>query len=283
MAGARPFGEPSTIAVVDAPVSAAYARKARVAFVAVTSLVATLTGVVSALFWHPMYAVAVGLAAGLVCGCVAAVLVFVWPVLRVLWRWSVELTALMVLVLGPALLARTLGPWYALMVVAAVAVTVFAVRPVRRRLSAWSWCLVVKHRLRVVFAEIVRGASRSRSGALPLILWARPTPAGARVWLWLRPGLDLSDLEGKAGRVAVACWAGEARIVRASERFAALVRVDLSRRNPFIDLVPSPLAALLAHIREPKPSLSAVAEPVGLDLADVDEPVTEAPSRGGRR
>src|SRR6202008_247354 len=174
---------------------------------------------------------------------------------------------------GPALLARTLDPLSAALIVAAVAVLVFAVRPVRRRLSAWAWCLVVKHRLRVAFADIVRGAPRSGSGGLPLILWARPTPAGARVWLWLRPGLDLSDLEGKAGKVAVACWAGEARIVRTSERFAALVRVDLTRRNPFTDLVPSPLAALLAHIREPKPSLSAVAEPVGLDLADVPERV----------
>ena len=64
------------------------------------------------------------------------------------------------------------------------------------------------------------------------MLWARPTPAGERVWLWLRPGLDLTDLDGKTGKVAVACWAGEVRVVRASARFAALVRVDMTRRDP---------------------------------------------------
>ncbi|GAA1879596.1 hypothetical protein GCM10009687_54750 [Asanoa iriomotensis] len=280
MAGANLFDRPGTVAVVEAPVSAAYARRARLAFVGVSLLVAVLTGAVSALFWHPLLAVVLGLAAGLACGCAAAALVFVWPVLRALWRWSFELAALTVLTVGPALLVRAVNVWSALTIVLAVLVLAFAVRPVRRRLSAWSWCLVVRHRLRVVFAQLVHSASRS-SGALPLILWARPTPAGERVWVWLRPGLDLSDLEGKAGKVAVTCWAGEARVVRASARFAALVRVDLTRRDPLANLVPSPLAALLAQVREPRPSLSAVVSPVGLDLADVPEPVEQP--RAGRR
>jgi hypothetical protein len=282
MSEARPFGAGlPTIAVIDPPASVAYARKARVAFLAVTSLVAVLTGVVAGLFLHPLFAVALGLACGLVCGSLVAALVWVWPALRVLWRWSVELALLTVLVLGPAGLARAVSPWAALLAVTALVVLVVAVRPVRHRVSAWSWCLVVKHRLRVVFAEIVRAATRSRSGALPLVLWARPTPAGERVWLWLRPGLDLTDLEGKAGKVAVACWAGEARMARASARFAALVRVDLTRRDPFANVVPSPLAALLTHMRGPTPPLTAVVEPVGLDLADVPEQVPEP--RAGRR
>jgi hypothetical protein len=158
------------------------------------------------------------------------------------------------------------------------------VRPVRRRLAAWSWCVVVRHRLRVCFADVVRATTRNRSGVLPLILWARPTPAGERVWVWLRPGLDLTDLEGKTGKVAVTCWAGEARIVRVSVRFAALVRVDLTRRDPLATIVPSPLAALIAHLRKDDADVpvSPAVPPVGLDLADVPEVPVEQP-RGGRR
>jgi hypothetical protein len=119
---------------------------------------------------------------------------------------------------------------------------------------------------------------------LPLILWARPTPAGERVWVWLRPGLDLGDLEGKTGKVAVACWVGEARIVRASTRFAALVRVDLTRRDPLVATNLSPLAALVAHLRknDADTPVSPAVPLVGLDLADVPEVPVEQP-RGGRR
>lgn len=109
---------------------------------------------------------------------------------------------------------------------------------------AWLRCVVVRHRLRLCFAQFVRAVSRTRSGSLPLILWARPTPAGERVWVWvwLRPGLDLTDLEGKTSKFAVACWAGEVRVVRASERYAALLRVDIARRDPPTAEVLSPLA-----------------------------------------
>ncbi|MBX6723347.1 MAG: hypothetical protein IRY92_08960 [Dactylosporangium sp.] len=103
--------------------------------------------------------------------------------------------------------------------------------------------------------------------------------------LWLRPGLDLSDLEGKADKVAVSCWASEARMVRASTRFAALIRVDLTRRDPLRRQVSSPLAALVAHLyqtaSDAEVDVSAAVPPVGLDLADIPEP--EPQPRGGRR
>ncbi len=91
-------------------------------------------------------------------------------------------------------------------------------------------------------------ATRAHPGCLPLILVARPTPAGERVWVWLRPGLDLSDLDGKTGKLAVACWAGEVRVVRASARYAALIRVDITRRDPLTGLVRSPLARLGSRV-----------------------------------
>jgi hypothetical protein len=140
--------------------------------------------------------------------------------------------------------------------------------------------VVVRHRLRLCFAQFVRAVNRTHPGSLPLVLWARPTPAGERVWLWLRPGLDLDDLDGRLGRLAVACWASEARVVRASPRFAALVRVDLARRDPLIGLVASPLALLIPNKNAAVP-VSPGMPPVGLDLADVPESAPEP--RGGRR
>ena len=69
-----------------------------------------------------------------------------------------------------------------------------AVPPIHRRIRAVGWCVIVRHRLRVAFNEFI---ITNRHGSLPLILAARPTPAGERVWVWLRPGLALSDLEGR--------------------------------------------------------------------------------------
>ncbi|WP_246273164.1 hypothetical protein [Phytohabitans houttuyneae] len=227
---------------------------------------------------------ALGVMTGLVCGLCAALLVLAWPVLRALWWWSLEAAVVAFVVLVPTWLSAATHPLVALSVLLVVVGTCVLVRPVRRRLAAWSWCVVVRHRLRVCFADVVRTASRNRGGVLPLILLARPTPAGERVWVWLRPGLDLSDLEGKTGKVAVTCWAGEARIVRASTRFAALMRIDLTRRDPLTATYVSPLAALVAHLRKSEAAVpvSPAVAPVGLDLADVPEVPVEQP-RGGRR
>jgi hypothetical protein len=160
------------------------------------------------------------------------------------------------------------------------------VAPVRRRLSAWSWCLVVRHRLRVCFARLIRGAGPSGPGALPLVLWARSTPAGERVWLWLRPGLELLDLDGKTGLIAVTCWASEVRVARASQRFAALIRVDVARRDPLTGLVPSPRRRGISNASgdaNANVPVSPAVSLVGLDLADVQEPPAESSTRGGRR
>jgi hypothetical protein len=283
MFGGRTVG---AVAVVEAPVSISYARKARITFLTVAVSVAAMVAMVLAVFAHPVLAVLIGILTGLVCGFVAAVLVRVWPVLRVLWWWSPEITIGALVVLVPAVLARVEYPWLALLQVLAVVATCGVVGPVRRWLSAWSWCLVVRHRLRLCFAQFIRSAARARAGCLPLVLWACPTPAGERVWLWLRPGLDLDDLDGRLGALAVACWAGEARVVRTSTRYAALVRVDLARRDPLTGLVASPLALLIprknnAHEYADAP-VSPGMPPVGLDLADVPEPAPE-PRGGGRR
>jgi len=283
--GTRPVG---AVSLVDAPVSVSYARKARIAFLTTASVLGVLTAAVLAVFVNPLWAVALGIVTGAVCGFVVGVLVRVWPVLRVLWWWSFEIITIGFVVLGPAWLARVTLPWLALLVVLAVAGTCGGVPRVRRWLSVWSWCAVVRHRLRVCFAQFVRAANRTHPGSLPLILWARPTPAGERVWLWLRPGLDLEDLDGKTGKLAVTCWAGEVRVVRASQRYAALLRIDIARRDPLSGRVESPLAKLIPFRKatdETAGPVAVVRPAVGLDLADVPEPAGQptSPPRGGRR
>jgi len=170
------------------------------------------------------------------------------------------------------------------LLVVAVVVGVPAVYGRTRRLAiAWWWCLVVRHRLRLYFADHAAGTATARRGSRPLILHARPTPAGERVWVWLRPGLSLKDLEadGQIARLAVTCWASEVRVIRASRSYAGLLRFDITRREPLAGTVISPLPVLVPqHI--PTTSVSADPPPADLDLPDVPED-TDAPDAAPRR
>jgi hypothetical protein len=282
--GSAPVG---AVTLVETPVSQWYVRRAQVtALVAGLAADALATAGLS-VFCPLLLAVVLGALAGVLCGLVAGVLVRIWPVVRVLWWWLIEITTGAFVVGGPVALAHATAWWVALPVTLLLAAACVVVGPVRRRLVAWSWCLVVRHRLRLSFARLVRGSGSggSRPGLLPLVLWVRSTPAGERVWLWLRPGLELLDLDGKTGQIAVTCWAGGVRVAGASQRFAALVRVDVSRRDPLTGLVPSPLSLLIPRLRnnDADVPVSPAVPLVGLDLADVDEPAQQPPSRGGRR
>jgi hypothetical protein len=272
-----------TVAIVEPPVSQWYARRAQLAaLVAGLAAGAVVTAALS-VFCPLLLAVVLGALAGVLCGLVTGVLVRIWPVLRVLWWWSIEITTAAFVVGGPVALAHVTAWWVALLVVLSVATACVALGRVRRFLVAVSWCLVVRHRLRMCFAQIVRGTGAARPGLLPMVLWARPTPAGERVWLWLRPGLELADLDGKTGRIAVAIPAKQVRVVAASERFAALIRVDVARRDPLTGRIDSPLALRIPSLRNTNADapVSPAVPLVGLDLADIPEPAPEP--RGGRR
>jgi hypothetical protein len=202
-------------------------------------------------------------------------------VLRVFWHWSAEIA-----LVGGVAVALVWGAsaagWAVSIGVSAVVVLVLVVAgPARRGLLAWAWCAIVRHRLRVCFSEFVCAANRLHPGRLPLLLLARPTPAGERVWLWLRPGVDLSDLEERADKLAVACWASEVRVVRASTRYAALMRVDITRRDPLTGLAASPLAPLAQSAAGRVPAQRR--DWAGLDLPDVPEELPEPPRVAGRR
>ncbi|SNY09605.1 hypothetical protein [Paractinoplanes atraurantiacus] len=278
-----------TVALVEPPVSQWYIRRAKVAALVVGLALDVLVTAVLSVFYPLWLAVALGAASGVVCAVVAAVLVRIWPVARVLWWWSFEITAVTLVATGWVVLAHAATWWIASVVLLAVTVAVLVPGRSRRFVWAWSWCLVVRHRLRLCFATLVRSQSRVQGSpppALPLLLWARPTHAGERVWLWLRPGFALESLEGKGPLIAVACYAKQVRMSGASERNAALVRVDITRRDPLTNLVDSPLALLipsLRHSEEADVPVSPAVPQVGLDFADIDEPPAPSPMRGGRR
>lgn len=286
MASGRLFGTSpvGAVAVVEAPVSQWYARRARITVVVVGLAADAVVTALLSLFCPLLLAVAIGASAGLLLGFVAGVLVRVWPVLRVLWWWIIEIVATIIGVGGPITLAHLTSRSMALSIVLPALLLCAVVGPVRRFLAVWSWVALVRHRLRLCFTRIVRGSGGVRPGSLPLILWARPTPAGERVWLWLRPGLALEDLDGRTGQIAVTCIAKQVRIVAASERYAALIRVDVARRDPLSGQVDSPLALLIPSLRTNQKAdvpVSPAVPPVGLDLADIEEPAPEP--RGGRR
>jgi hypothetical protein len=239
-------------------------------------VVGLLAATVAADRIHPILAALLGLLIGVVAGALTWVLVRAWPIIRLIWWWLPEITLTLGLVYGWTLLARsTTLP----LRTAAIAVLVggpAAIPAVRRWLAALAWCVVVRHRLRVCFAQFI---TANRTGSLPLILLARPTPVGERVWIYLRPGLSHTDLNNRLDKIAVACHASSVLVENASDRTAALVRVDVKRREVLTATVGSPLPALVDT--DTPPALRAVdAPPTALDLPDVpagDVPTADVP------
>ncbi|MDM4720364.1 hypothetical protein QTQ03_12555 [Micromonospora sp. WMMA1363] len=273
----RRFGGRSTgtVTVIEARVHRSSARRARLAFILTAVVVGVLAAVVTASYWHPIVALLVGALIGVPTGALVWLLVRVWPVIRLLWWWSLE-TALAVLLLTCWVQLANHTPMVVTLLVVALVVGVPAAIPaVRRQVIAWAWCLVVRHRLRVCFAQFIIANS---SGSLPLILWARPTPVGERVWVYLRPGLSAKDLEGRLDKIAVTCHASTVLIERASERNAAYLRFDIKRREVLTARVGSPLVDVI----DPTAPVSAspMSVPTALDLPDVDAPTVTLPSQG---
>ena len=128
-----------------------------------------------------------------------------------------------------------------------------------------AWCLITRHRIRTCFSEFI---ITNRTGSLPLILWAIPTPVGERVWIWLRPGLSLDDLLGRLDKIAVACWATAATAEAASSGNAAFIRLDLKRRDALTGTITSPLLEAI-KAGNPPALRDPVPVPTALDLPQV--------------
>jgi hypothetical protein len=272
-----------TVTVIEEPVRRSAARKARIVFWVIWVTVSLLSAAVAASKWHPVIALFAGIGIGLAVAAVVAGAVLIWPVVRVIWWWLPEIGLAFGLVTGWTWLADHTTLDYRLAAVTLIVAIPALIPPVRRQLVALSWCLTTRHRIRTCFSEFI---ITNRTGSLPHILWARPTPVGERVWAWLRPGLALDDIQSRADLIAVACWADTVVIEAASASNSALVRIDIKRRDALTGTVVSPL---LGHILPGAPAKDrdTSAVPTALDLPDVSAadvvPDKPAPSRADKK
>ena len=254
-----------TITVIEEPVLRSYRRKAKIVFYLTWVIVATLAATVAASKWHPVLALLAGLAAGLITAALAGAVVAAWPILRAIWWWTPETAAAGGLVYGWIQLAEHTTLLYRLASVVVIVGVPAAIKPVRTRLHQVTWCLVTRHRIRTCFSEFI---ITNRTGSLPLILWARPTPVGERVWIWLRPGLALDEIQNRLDKIAVACWASTAFAETASRSNAAFVRMDIKRRDALTGTIGSPLLELI-HTGTPTAERDTADLPTALDLPQV--------------
>jgi hypothetical protein len=192
--------------------------------------------------------------------------IVIWPVLRAIWWWATEIATALLLVWGWVQLAEhttLVGRITALVLIIG---PLAAIGPVRRQIIAVVWCVIVRHRLRTCFSEFI---ITNRTGSLPLILWARPTAVGVRVWIWLRPGLALEDVQTRLDLIAVACWSTSATAEATSGPNSAHIRLDIKRRNALARNLGSPLASVAASPHRDTTPRDMVPVPGALDLPDV--------------
>lgn len=263
-------GRNGTVTIIEEPVLRNYARMAKITLWVVGISSALLTQLITLTILPPLWSVLAGLVVGFVVGSVASAAVIAWPVLRVLWWWLPEITIAAV-VFGSLNIGWLELTWHhvilALRIIITLAVlgTPAALRPVRSNVKAIAFCLISRHRVRTCFSEFI---ITNRYGTLPLILWARPTPAGERLWIFLRPGLAVSDVQDRADQIAVACWASSVVIELADPSNSALLRIDIKRRDPLIEVTTSPITGLATGFI-PRMRPEPPAAPAALDLTDV--------------
>ena len=88
------------------------------------------------------------------------------------------------------------------------------------------------------------------------------------MWIWLRPGLSLDDLQDRLDKIAVACWATAALAETASRSNAAFVRMDIKRRDVLTGTITSPLLDMIKS-GTPATQRDTIEIPTALDLPQV--------------
>jgi hypothetical protein len=218
-------------------------RRAKIAGGLAAFAVALVTFPIAVLVMEPATALFAAVVVGAAAGLLAAGFSLVWPVLRIAWHWAGELVLLGVLITIYALVASWIGPFGSLAVVVLLVGVPWFIPPASRFLARWGWCMVTRHRLRVAADAFIEGKG-VRGAVRPLILIARPTESGERVWLWLRGDLTLEDIQGRLTELASVCWANSADASKAGHK-AAYVVVDLHRRDVLADGVAMPVEQML--------------------------------------
>jgi hypothetical protein len=252
-----------TVTVIEARVHRSSARNARMAFWLTLTVVTAVTMVIASTAMHPILAALLGLLIGGIAAGILWAVVRIWPVIRLIWWWLPEIGLTVTLAYGWVQLA-THTPLLVRFAVVGLVLAAAAIPPVRQRLATYAWCLIVRHRLRVCFAQFIIA---NQSGSLPLIGLARPTPVGERVWIYLRPGLSHADLTARLDKIAVACHASAVLVERASERTAAWLRIDIKRHEVLTATIGSPLVDAIAPGAPASTHPQEV--PTALDLPDV--------------
>jgi len=278
----RSFGRKTgTVTVLETQVHNSSARKAKLAYILTAVAVTLLYGVIFNHRWStPIAALLAGVFFGAVAGLPVYGIVRIWPVIIRIWWWLPEM-----LIVGSigclwTLLIDNTPQQVAAVVVTAVALICGFIPPVRRTLVAVYRCFEVRHRLRTCFTAFI---ITNRSGSLPLILWAKPTPVGERVWLYLRPGLSLADIQGRLDKIATTCWAKSVTAEAGSSNSAYIV-VDVRRREALNVTVASPLPDMVTVPDSPEGIESLPPAPVGaapsLNLGDIptQKPATDTKS-----
>jgi hypothetical protein len=195
--------------------------------------------------------------------------------LLLIWRWTLELLLVASIVWYWRRTAMEGWPGWVQLTVPAVVLAALLTWPLTRRwVLGVFWLLVTRHRLRQYFLQC---GAYNRSGRLPWLTLAYPTPVGERVWVWLVAGLSLADFESDTTQIAVACWARDCRVGR-SKRLAGLVWVDIVRRDPLTASQPYPSTLLTTDTLAPAPSTAHLEEqPVSRGEAAAEAPVVVLP------
>lgn len=263
------------VTLIQANAAYAAARRAKMAFW-VTCLVAGLmTASIATSRLHPALALALGALMGTATGFMAWTIARIWPLLQRLWWWAPEIIVGGLAFHGFTTLANATSPAVTAAVSCAVIGIPVAMAPIRRPLWALILCQVMRHRLRMAFTDFIKS---NQHGTLPLILWAIPTPAGERIFVWLRPGLSKLDLEARLDKLAVACWANQVTIERPRWRNAAFLRIDITRRDVLQKTITSPLLSEIDPDTPPNPR-QPMTPPTALDLPQVTVDPSSAPNR----
>lgn len=212
-----------------------------------------------------------------------------WPVklLLTVWRWRWELYVLAALayvaiVHGTAITGyfQSNPLWLNALMVIALFPWVATDNPARRFVLNRFWCVITRHRLRACLIEM---RTLNYSGNLPFIVACFSTKTGQVVWLWMRPGQSVEDLDNKAESLASACWARKATIAR-SKKNAAIVRIDIDRRDPLAKkTIASPLLQDTSDVPEAAVADDAVMAFLTPDNTDSvpDESTTQPPAKTG--
>jgi hypothetical protein len=261
---------PAQVTVLETKVRHASFRNARVAFIVTALLVGALSALVLSDRMHPILAVLAGLAIGAVAGSLVGFAVLVWPVVRIIWWWSTEIVLVVLLLAGWTALANGTPLWVRFVVVGLVLGVPAVVPAIRRHVVALAWCVIVRHRLRVAFSQFIVS---NKSGSLPFILAAVPTPVGERVWVCLRAGLSLPLLQQRVDQLAVACHATTVQVVRAGRSNAAFVRFDIKRREVLTATIGSPLLDMVDP-STPQPKRTPGDLPTAINLGDIPQDAT---------